>query len=265
MSNEYILIFFVALAVAIAAKIARAKYRHEFIVSEGFAGLLYHEGKLRESLAAGRHVRWGKHFRLAQIDLRKALMPVVGQEVLTADNIAVKLSVVVTMQIVDAAKTVLVADNYATHIYTAAQAAIRAVVARVTLDALLTERGTIATQLRELIAPHADAVGVSVHAAEVRDVMLPGDLRKAYSDVLKAKQEGQAALERARGESAALRNLVNAARLFEDQPALATIRFLQTLAGNGGANQMLVMNDISAFAPAVKARGAARGAQTEET
>jgi hypothetical protein len=60
-------------------------------------------------------------------------------------------------------------------------------------------------------------------------------------------------------------NLVNAARLFEDQPALATIRFLQTLAGNAGANQMLVMNDLSAFAPAVKARGAPRAAQTEET
>jgi regulator of protease activity HflC (stomatin/prohibitin superfamily) len=94
--------------------------------------------------------------------------------------------------------------------------------------------------------------------------MLPGDLRKAFSDVLKAKQEGQAALERARGESAALRNLVNAARLFDDQPALATIRFLQTLAGNAGANQMLVMNDMSAFAPAAKARGAARAAPRAE-
>ena len=265
MTDEYILIFFLALAAVIATKIVRAKYRHEFIVGEGFAGLLYHEGKLRETIAAGRHVRWGKHYRLAQVDVRKALMPVVGQEVLTADNIAVKLSVVVTMQIVDAAKTVLVADNYATHIYTAAQAAIRAVVAGVTMEALLTDRVTIATQLRELIAPKAEAVGVTVDGVEVRDVMLPGDLRKSFSDVLKAKQEGQAALERARGESAALRNLVNAARLFEDQPALATIRFLQTLAGHGGANQMLVMNDMSGFLPAAKARSAPRGAPAEET
>ena len=127
------------------------------------------------------------------------------------------------------------------------------------MDALLTQRVAIATQLRDLVAPLAEAVGVKIHAAEVRDVMLPGELRKAFSETLKAKQEGQAALERARGESAALRNLANAARLIESQPALATLRFLQIL-GNANANQMLVMNDMSAFAPAAKARGNARAA-----
>jgi regulator of protease activity HflC (stomatin/prohibitin superfamily) len=259
MTNEYILIFFLALAGAIATKIVRATYRHEFIVSEGFAGLLYHEGKLSETLVAGRHARWGKNYRLAQVDIRKTLMPVVGQEVLTADNVGVKLSVVVTMQIVDAAKTALVADNHATHIYTAAQTAMRAIVASITMEALLSERVAIAAQLLELIAPAAEAVGVTIHSAEVRDVMLPGDLRKAFSETLKAKQEGQAALERARGESAALRNLANAARLMENQPALATLRFLQTLS-DGGAKQMVVMNDMSAFAPAAKARGTARAA-----
>jgi regulator of protease activity HflC (stomatin/prohibitin superfamily) len=264
-TNEYIVIFFLALAGALAAKIVRAKYRHEFIVSDGFAALLYHDGKLRETLAAGRHVRWGKNYSVTRIDVRKTLMPVVGQEVLTADNVGVKLSVVVTTQIVDAAKTALIADNHAAHIYTAAQTAIRAIVAGITLEALLTERVAIAAQLRELITPQAEAVGVKVHAAEVRDVMLPGDLRKAFSEVLKAKQEGQAALERARGESAALRNLANAARLIDSQPALATLRFLQTL-GDANAKQMVVMNDMSAFAPAVKARGNARAApESNET
>ena len=87
---------------------------------------------------------------------------------------------------------------------------VRTAVAGVTMEALLTQRIAIGAQLRELIAPMAEAVGVQVHAVEVRDVMLPGELRKAFSEVLKAKQEGQAALERARGESAALRNLANA-------------------------------------------------------
>ena len=264
MTNELILVLFFAGVAAMAAKILRARYRHEFIVEEGFAGLLYHDGKLVGTVAAGRHVRWGKHYRIRLVETRKTLLQVPGQEVLSADNIAVKVTVVLTTQIVDAAKSMQGADNHTLHIYNAAQAAVRTAVAGVTLAALLNQRVAIAAQLRELITPHAEAVGVQLHAVEVRDVMLPGDLRKAFSDVLKAKQEAQAALERARGESAALRNLVNAARLFEDQPALATIRFLQTLAGNG-ANQMLVMNDVSAFAPAVKPRGAPRGAQTEET
>jgi len=258
MTNEFILIFFLAIAGAVAAKIIRVKYRHEFIVTDGFGGLLSHEGKLSETLVAGRHVRWGKHYRLALVDNRKTLLHVAGQEVLSADNVGLKLSVVLTMQVVDAAKTVQAADNYSAHIYSATQTAVRAVVGNVTMDALLTQRVAIGAQLRDLIASKAEAVGVQLHAAEVRDVMLPGELRKAFSEVLKAKQEGQAALERARGESAALRNLANAARLIEDQPAIATLRFLQTIAGHAGSNQMLVMNDMTAFAPAAKARGAPR-------
>lgn len=259
MTDEYILIFFLALVALLGAKIIRAKYRHEFIVNEGFAGLLSHEGKLSETLTAGRHVRWGKHYRVALVDLRKTLLQVAGQEVLSADNVGVKLSIVLTTQIVDAAKTVQASDNHIAHIYSATQTSVRRVVAGVTMEALLTERVAIGAALRDLIAPQAEAVGVQLHAAEVRDVMLPGELRKAFSEVLKAKQEGQAALERARGESASLRNLANAARLMENQPALATLRFLQTL-GNSNAGQMVVMNDMSAFAPVAKARGNARAA-----
>ena len=103
--------------------------------------------------------------------------------------------------------------------------------------------------------PQAESVGVQVHAVQVRDVMLPGELRKAFSEVLKAKQEGQAALERARGESAALRNLANAARLIEGQPALATLRFLQTLEASN-AGQTFVMNDLASLLPSLSSRAA---------
>jgi regulator of protease activity HflC (stomatin/prohibitin superfamily) len=266
MTNEYITLFILTAVVAlIATKVVRARYRHEFIVLDGFAGLIYHEGKLSETLAAGRHVRWGKHYRLALADVRKALLQVAGQEVLSADNVGVKLSIVLTTQIVDARKSVQAADNHTAHIYSATQTAVRAVVAGVTMDALLTQRVSIGEQLRELIAPQAEAVGVQLHAVNVRDVMLPGELRKAFSEVLKAKQEGQAALERARGESASLRNLANAARLMENQPALATLRFLQTL-DNSNAGQMVVMNDMSAFAPVAKARVNPRAApESNET
>lgn len=266
MTNEYIFIFFLALAGLLAAKIVRAKYRREFIVTEGFEGLLFHEGKLSETLAAGRHVRWGKHYQITLVDGRKTLLHVAGQEVLSADNVGLKLSIVLTTQIVDAAKTVQAADNHLTHIYSATQTSVRGVVAGVTMEALLGGRVAIGAQLRDLIAPHAEAVGVQLHAAEVRDVMLPGELRKAFSEVLKAKQEGQAALERARGESAALRNLANAARLLDSQPALATLRFLQTLGhGNANAKQMVVMNDMSAFAPAAKRSNSRAAPESTET
>ena len=84
-----------AIAVAVVVGITRHKLRHEFIVAEGFTGLLYHQGKFVESLTPGRHVRWGRHFSLAPIDLRRSLMTIAGQDLLTADSVGLKLSLVV--------------------------------------------------------------------------------------------------------------------------------------------------------------------------
>ena len=247
-------ILFLAVAGIVVASFVRAHYRREYIVNDGCVGLLYHEGKLVEVLGAGRHIRWGRNFRIVPVDTRMSLLQVAGQEVLTADNVAVKLSVVLTMQIVDAAKSVQAADNFSLHVYSATQTAVRSVVAGLAMEALLTQRVSIGAEIRALIASHAESVGVQIHAAEVRDVMLPGELRKAFSEVLKARQDGQAALERARSESAALRNLANAARLVEGQPALATLRFLQTLE-TSKTGQTLVMNDLSALLPSLAAHG----------
>ena len=112
MTTEQILILILAVAGFVVANFVRTRYRHEFIVTEGSAGLLYHEGKLVETLAAGRHVRWGRNLRVALVDSRKTLLQVAGQEVLSADNVGVKLSIVLTTQIVDAAKSVQAADNH---------------------------------------------------------------------------------------------------------------------------------------------------------
>jgi regulator of protease activity HflC (stomatin/prohibitin superfamily) len=190
----------VLVGAAVVANIVFARYRHEFLVNDGFSGLLYHEGKLLETLTAGRYLRWGHNYRLVIVDTRNTLLQVAGQEVLSADNVGVKVSLVLTMQVVDAVKSVQAADVYASHIYSAAQTAVRSVVASVTMDALLTQRIAIGAQLRDLIAAQAEAVGVQIHTADVRDVMLPGELRKAFNEVLKAKQDAQVALERARSE-----------------------------------------------------------------
>jgi regulator of protease activity HflC (stomatin/prohibitin superfamily) len=241
-----------AVAVVVAWSVLRARYLHEFVVNDGLIGLIYRNGKLMEAVKAGRHFRWGKVYRIALIDARNTLLPVAGQEVLSADGISIKISVVVTSQIIDAIKAVQTVDNYTAHLYSAAQNALREVTAGLAMDVLINQRVAIASDLRERLAPFAHTIGLKLHAVEVRDIMLSADLRRAFSETLKAKQEGQAALERARGESAALRNLANAARLLEGQPALVTLRFLQTLA-EPGTKQMLVMNDISAFVPAVRA------------
>lgn len=245
MPTEYIFIFVcVGAALATVSGAVCAFFRHEFTVNEGYAGLLYHQGKLIKALETGRHVCWGRGFRFVQLEIRKTLLQVAGQEVLTSDNIGVKISLVLTAQVADPLKSVKAADSATAHVYHVAQTAVRTVVAGIAINELLNQRVAIAAQLRELIVSQAEAVGYHIHAVEVRDIMLPGELRKAFNEVLKAKQEGLAELERARSETAALRNLVNAARLVEGQPALTTLRFLQALEASG---QTVVLNDLSAL------------------
>ena len=220
-----------------------------FIVPEGYIGLLYRKGKFIELLGPGRHVRWGRFWTLNAADTRKAYLPIPPQEVLTADNISVKVTLTVTYQVTDPVKAAHATQRWYDDVYNAAQAALRAVIGGIASDALLAQRVNIAAQLLERVQPQTVAVGVNVHAVEVKDVMLPADLKRAFAEVLKAKQEGQAALERARGESAALRNLANAARVLDGNPALMNLRVLQSLSAAQNAGSTLVLGVPGGLVP----------------
>lgn len=259
MKTETILLIAVAFVVflfAMGGVSKLLKFRHEFIVPTGYAGLLSQHGKFIELLAPGRHIRWGPNFTLDASDTRKATLAVASQEVLTSDNIGVKFSLVVTYQIADAVKAAHDTQHWHTDLYTAAQLALRSVVSGVATEALLTQRLDLAPQLLARVQPDAVKIGLTVHAVEVKDVMLPADLKRAFADVLKAKQEGQAALERARGESASLRNLANAARVLEGNPALMNLRVLQSLATAQNAGNTLVLGMPAGFVPLKNGKGA---------
>lgn len=224
------------------------KFRRVFLVPEGYAGLLYQKGKFAEVLRTGEHIRWGRKFTLGVNDLRKTSVLVAGQEVLSADNVGLKASLIVTYQVVDPAKAVHETQNWHGDLYNTAQVALRAVAAGATIEALLGQRLDLGAQLLARVKVDAEKIGLSVLAVEIRDVTLPNDLKRAFADVLKAKQEGQAALERARGESASLRNLANAARVLEGNPALMNLRLMQSLAAAQNAGNTLVVG-VPNFVP----------------
>ena len=238
----------IGLMFIIFAAIKIAQFRRAFTVPEGYAGLLYHEGKFVEALGAGRHIRWGRHYTIDAQDMRKTSLLVPGQDMLTADNVGLKLSMLVTYQVIDAAKAAHETQNWRTDLYNAAQIALRAVVGGIAVEALLNLRFEIGTQLLARVRPEAAKIGIDVLAVEVKDVMFPADLKRAFAEVLKAKQEGQAALERARGESAALRNLANAARVLEGNPALMNLRLMQSLSTAQSAGNTLVLG-VPGFEP----------------
>ena len=246
--NIFLVIVIAIFAGVVIAALAR-EFRHAFPVPEGYAGLLYHKGKFVEVLRAGRHIYWGRHYTLDAQDLRKASLLVAGQDVLTADSIGLKLSLLVGYQVADPVKAAHETQNWQGDLYNFAQLALRAVVGGVAVEALLNQRLEIGAQLLARVQPEAAKIGINVLAVEVKDVMFPADLKRAFSEVLKARQEGQAALERARGESAALRNLANAARVLEGNPALMNLRLMQSLSAAQNAGSTLVFGMPGGFVP----------------
>lgn len=94
-------------------------------------------------------------------------------------------------------------------------------------------------QLRERAMPNVEALGLQLLSATIKDITFPGELKRVFAQVVKAQKDGLAALEKARGESAALRNLANAAKLLENNPALLQLRLLQAVSESAGNTVVL--------------------------
>ena len=221
------------------------------VVREFECGLQYRNGRFRRQLSPGGHWLLRPWTKVVTVDLRKRVATVPGQEVLTADQVGLKVSLVVTYEVADPAKAMHEIENYANALYVAAQLGLRKVVGSLPIDRLLEQRMAIGAELTSEVKFVAESMGLSVHSVEVKDVMLPADLRKSFSEVIRATKEGQAALERARGETAALRSLANAARMLEDNPALLNLRTLQILSSSTSGHT-IVLNTDGGIAPLKK-------------
>ncbi|MDP1848124.1 MAG: slipin family protein [Solirubrobacteraceae bacterium] len=208
---------------------------HRATIHETEVGLLYRKGRFERLLSAGRHWLFGAHVRVSRVDTRRRLLTVGSQEVLTSDSVQLRLSVMVAFRVTDPARALHDFESYEHELHLATQLALRAAVAERSVDDLLEHRLDLSEQLRDLVTTMAPDLGVEIESVQLRDMMLPGDLKSAYAEVLRARAEGRAALERARGESAALRSLANAARVMDTTPGLMNLRLLQTMEQDAGA------------------------------
>jgi len=244
------LIAMIAAALAVSATVVvRRLFRRVYLVPEGHVGLLYQDGKFVGTLEPGRTVRWGRGLGVALHDVRRSLLTVAGQEVLTADHVCLKMSVSVAYQLADAVRAVQSCQHWPTELHHVVQLALRSVTSGMAAEALAGQRQAVAQAMLPLVQAGAEAFGVKIHAVDVRDVMFPADLKRAFAESLRARQEGQAALERARAESAALRNLANAARLLEGNPELQNLRLMQALAASQASGNTLVLGVPGGFVP----------------
>jgi regulator of protease activity HflC (stomatin/prohibitin superfamily) len=204
------------------------------IIFEYERGLLYRQGKFQRVLSPGRH--WSLRFihSVHKIDIRNQFVTLPGQEVLSADNITIKISLAASYQVDDPYLALNKTANYQAALYLLLQLQLRDLVGATNIEELLAKRKEIGGLLYEATVEKAQEIGTKLLFVNIKDVMFPGELKNIFAQVVNARKEGLAALERARGESAALRNLANSTKLLERHPGLLPLRLLQTLSQTAG-------------------------------
>ena len=210
-------------------------------------GLKYRFGRFEGILDPGRY-RLRSNTEVRKIDVRPSYKVVSGQEVLTADSISVKASVTARYEITDPVKAINGVQCYEQALYLELQVALREILGSVTIEEVLGGRTGFGKSLLEVASGPAGEFGVTLISVEMRDIMFPGALKQTFAQVAEARQESLAALERARGESAAIRTMANAARLMDKSPGLGQLRMLQALSESSG--NTLILNLAPESVPA---------------
>ncbi|MET8427142.1 slipin family protein [Nocardia sp. NPDC004860] len=194
--------------------------------------LRFEDGTLREVLGPGRHRYNKERCTLVTVDMRPRLLQVGGQELLTRDGLSLRVSFVGDWVVTDPVTFTTGAQSAETVLYTTVQEVARDLVAAHTLDELIADRTRLGAGA-ERVAAAVERFGIRVESLRAKDLMLPGELRKAALETVLARERGRAELERARAEAAALRSLANTAKLLTDNPVLLRLRTLQVAAAPG--------------------------------
>ncbi|HVL52879.1 MAG TPA: slipin family protein [Vitreimonas sp.] len=243
-----------AVLVAVLSRFVRFVTVHDYE-----RGLRFSRGRLVGLVPSGTHLSASPFSEIHVLDSRPSAVLVEGQEVMTADGVAVKVSLAARYVIADPVAAVTGDSDFRRATYVMLQLTLRDVLAGRSLDQALAARREIGPAVREACAPDLATIGIELLAVEVRDLMVPGELKRAFAAVIAARKEGEAALERARGETAALRNLANAGRMIEDSPGLLQLRIVQGLGASSGNTVVLGLDGPAAgtAAPVARRRGGA--------
>lgn len=218
------------------------------VIFEYQRGLLYQRGKFVTILQPGEHFYFRPLYTITKIDIRMTNMTIPGQEVLSADHVGVKISLAVGYKVSDPYLAVNKVLNYQEALYLLLQLNLREIIGSLAIDEILARREEIGSQLYEKSKSQAATIGLELSFVNIKDLMFPGELKNIFAQVVNARKEGLAALERARGESAALRNLANAARMLDNNPNLFQLRLIQAIEKGSGNTVVVLTADGKASA-----------------
>jgi regulator of protease activity HflC (stomatin/prohibitin superfamily) len=200
------------------------------ILAEYQRGVIFRLGKLLpKPKGPGVILVFAPIDRMVRVSLRTVALEVPPQDVITRDNVSVKVSAVLYYRVIDPRRAIVEVENYQYATLQLAQTTLRSVLGQASLDDLLAERDRLNQQLQQILDQHAEPWGIKVSAVEVKHVDLPENMQRSMARQAEAEREKRAKIIHAAGELEASDKLAQAAAVIASQPLSITLRYLQTL------------------------------------
>jgi len=179
--------------------------------------------------------------KLVRIGLRTIVLDVPPQDIITRDNVSVKVNAVIYFRVVDPKRAVIEVQDYLYATSQLSQTTLRSILGQVELDELLSEREKLNTRLQTIIDEHTDPWGIKVSMVEIKHVDLPQEMQRAMARQAEAERERRAKIIHAEGEQQASAKLLEAANTLSQNPSTIQLRYLQTLVEIGAENTSTII------------------------
>lgn len=201
------------------------------VVPEHEQVLIFRDGRFLEVVGPGQHTYWKGAGKVTwkAVDLREQVADVSGQEIISADKVSLRVNLLVTWQVNDVLASATRVPDAAQTLYREAQLVLREAVGTRTLDALLEAKDAVGREVRDMLATRMAELGISVRSVGMKDIILPGDMKVLFNQVIAAQKEADANLIKRREETAAARSQANTARLLAESPQLMRLKELELL------------------------------------
>lgn len=200
------------------------------ILNEYERGVIFRLGRIIDTKGPGLIILIPVIDRMVKVDMRIITMDVPPQDVITRDNVSIKVNAVIYFRVMSANDAVIQVENFLYATSQLAQTTLRSVCGQVELDELLSEREKINTHLQEILDRSTDPWGIKVTTVEVKHIDLPQEMQRAMAKQAEAERERRAKVISAEGEFQAAQKLADAGKVIAEQPIALQLRYLQTLA-----------------------------------
>ena len=199
------------------------------ILNEYERGVIFRLGRVITAKGPGLIILIPVIDKIVKVSLRLVAMDVDPQDVITRDNVSVKVNAVIYFRVIDPTKAIIEVENYAYAMSQLAQTTLRSVCGQAELDELLSERDKINSELQEILDTHTDPWGIKVATVELKHIDLPQEMQRAMARQAEAERERRAKVINAEGEFQAATKLAEASEIIEEHPTALQLRYLQTM------------------------------------